>query len=183
MQIELIEINLINEYENNVKIHTDEQIEQIIMSIQKYGNNDPIAIDENNTIIEGHGRFLALKRLGYTTIPAIKLGHLTDEQKREYILIHNKLTMNTGFDMERLEKELDEIETDLSLYGFEQFEEIFEELDEELEELEELEDEPTDETVKLTIKLSRTEYEAVVNKLETINNDHRLALLELLGGD
>lgn len=180
MQIELIEINLINEYENNVKIHTDEQIEQIIMSIQKYGNNDPIAIDENNTIIEGHGRFLALKRLGYNTIPVIKLGHLTDEQKREYILIHNKLTMNTGFDMERLEKELDEIETDLSLYGFEQFEEIFEELDEELEELE---DEPTDETVKLTIKLSRTEYEAVVNKLETINNDHRLALLELLGGD
>lgn len=177
MQIEQIEINLINEYENNVKIHTDEQIEQIIMSIQKYGNNDPIAIDENNVIIEGHGRFLALKRLGYDSIPVIKLGHLTDEQKREYILIHNKLTMNTGFDMERLEKELDEIETDLSLYGFEQFEEFFEELDEELE------DEPTDETVKLTIKLSKTEYEAVVNKLETINNDHRLALLELLGGD
>lgn len=181
MQIELIEINLINEYENNVKIHTDEQIEQIIISIQKYGNNDPIAIDENNTIIEGHGRFLALKRLGYTTIPVIKLGHLTDEQKREYILIHNKLTMNTGFDMERLEKELDEIETDLSLYGFEQFEEFFEELDEEIEELED--EEPEDETVKLTIKLSKTEYEAVVNKLETINNDHRLALLELLGGD
>lgn len=180
MQIELIDINLIKEYENNVKIHTDEQIEQIIMSIQKYGNNDPIAIDENNTIIEGHGRFLALKRLGYNTIPVIKLGHLTDEQKREYILIHNKLTMNTGFDMEKLEKELDEIETDLSLYGFEQFEEFFEELDEELEELE---NEPTDETVKLTIKLSRTEYDAVVNKLETINNDHRLALLELLGGE
>ena len=126
MQIEQIEINLINEYENNVKIHTD-------------------------------------------------------EQKREYILIHNKLTMNTGFDMERLEKELDEIETDLSLYGFEQFEEFFEELDEDIEEIED--EEPTDETVKLTIKFSRTEYEAVVEKLETINNDHRLALLELLGGD
>lgn len=181
MQIELIDINLIKEYENNVKIHTDEQIEQIIVSIQKYGNNDPVAIDENNTIIEGHGRFLALKRLGYSTIPVIKLGHLTDEQKREYILIHNKLTMNTGFDMERLEKELDEIETDLSLYGFEQFEEFFEELDEELEELED--EEPKEATVKLTIKLSKTEYEAVVNKLETINNDHRLALLELLGGD
>mgnify|MGYP000962215844 FL=1 len=180
MQIELIDINLITEYENNVKIHTDEQIEQIIISIQKYGNNDPIAIDENNVIIEGHGRFLALKRLGYGTIPVIKLGHLTDEQKREYILIHNKLTMNTGFDMERLEKELDEIETDLSLYGFEQFEEIFEELDEELEKPE---DEPTNDTVKLTIKFSQTEYEAVVNKLETINNDHRLALLELLGGE
>lgn len=179
MQIEIVDINLIKEYENNVKIHTNEQIEQIIVSIQKYGNNDPIAIDENNTIIEGHGRFLALKRLGYTTIPVIKLGHLTDEQKREYILIHNKLTMNTGFDMEKLEKELDEIETDLSIYGFEQFEEFFEEMDEEIEEVEE----PKEETVKLTIKLSKNEYEAVVNKLETINNDHRLALLELLGGD
>ena len=179
MQIEIIDINLIKEYENNVKIHTNEQIEQIIVSIQKYGNNDPIAIDENNTIIEGHGRFLALKRLGYSTIPVIKLGHLTEEQKREYILIHNKLTMNTGFDMEKLEKELDEIETDLSIYGFEQFEEFFEEMDEEIEELEETKEE----TVKLTIKLSKIEYEAVVNKLETINNDHRLALLELLGGD
>ena len=179
MQIELIDINLIKEYENNVKIHTDEQIEQIIVSIQKYGNNDPVAIDENNTIIEGHGRFLALKRLGYSTIPVIKLGHLTDEQKREYILIHNKLTMNTGFDMEKLEKELDEIETDLSIYGFEQFEEFFEEMEEELEEPEE----PKEDSVKLTIKFSKTEYEAVVNKLETINNDHRLALLELLGGD
>ena len=59
MQIENININEIKEYENNAKIHTEEQIEQIINSIQRYGNNDPIAIDENNVIIEGHGRYMA----------------------------------------------------------------------------------------------------------------------------
>lgn len=66
MQIENININKIKEYENNAKIHTEEQIEQIINSIQRYGNNDPIAIDENNVIIEGHGRYIALKRTLYS---------------------------------------------------------------------------------------------------------------------
>ena len=180
MQIEIININDIKEYEYNAKIHTDEQIEQIVTSIERYGNNDPIAIDENNAIIEGHGRFLALKRLGVEEVPVIKLKHLTEEQKREYILVHNKLTMNTDFDLEILEQELEKIEYNMAIFDFEVFEEFFEELEEKLEELD---DEPTDETVKLTIKLSRTEYEAVVNKLEKINNDHRLALLELLGGE
>ena len=88
--------------------------------------------------------------------------------------------MNTDFDLEILEQELEKIEYNMAIFDFEVFEEFFEELEEKLEELD---DEPTDETVKLTIKLSRTEYEAVVNKLEKINNDHRLALLELLGGE
>lgn len=123
MQIENININDIKEYEYNAKIHTEEQIEQIIISIQRYGNNDPIAIDENNTIIEGHGRYLALKRLGVEEVPVIKLEHLTEEQKREYILVHNKLTMNTGFDLDILEKELDKIEFDMSNFDFDIFKE------------------------------------------------------------
>ncbi len=102
MQIVNINIDTIKEYENNTKIHTDEQIEQIMTSIERYGNNDPIAIDENNVIIEGHGRYLALKRLGVEEVPVIKLEHLTEEQKREYILVHNKLTMNTGFDIVKI---------------------------------------------------------------------------------
>ena len=119
MQIENININEIKEYENNAKIHTEEQIEQIINSIQRYGNNDPIAIDENNVIIEGHGRYIALKRLGAEEIPVIKLKHLTEEQKREYILVHNKLTMNTGFDMEKLQAELELIDYDMTNFSFE----------------------------------------------------------------
>lgn len=124
MQIIEIDINDIKQYKNNAKIHTKKQIEQIVKSIERYGNNDPIAIDENNTIIEGHGRYLALKKLGYTEVPVIKLEHLTEEQKREYILVHNKLTMNTDFDLETLKSELDFINFDMTEFDFDIFENI-----------------------------------------------------------
>lgn len=120
MKIELINIDEIIPYENNAKIHTEEQIEQIKKSILEFGNNDPIAIDKNNVIIEGHGRLLALKELGYKKVEVIKLGHLTDEQRRAYTLIHNKLTMNTGFDLDILMSELESIDIiDMEEFDFE----------------------------------------------------------------
>lgn len=136
MEIEYINIDEIVEYKNNVKIHTQEQIEQIMTSIERYGNNDPIAIDENNVIIEGHGRYLALKELGEIEIPVIQLKHLTEEQKREYILVHNKLTMNTGFDIEKLKAELEVIDFDMTLFNFQELnfnEDILSELFEDIE--------------------------------------------------
>lgn len=178
MQIVNININDIKEYENNAKIHTDEQIEQIVTSIERYGNNDPIAIDENNVIIEGHGRYLALKRLGVEKVPVIKLEHLTEEQKSEYILVHNKLTMNTGFDLDILEQELDKIEFDMTNFDFEKFEQIFEEETSELNkeiELSELEDK-----VMLKVEFGYDEYQMVLERLHEINEDKRLALLEVL---
>jgi DNA modification methylase len=119
MQIELINIDEIIPYENNAKLHPKEQIEQIKKSILEFGNNDPIAIDKNNVIVEGHGRLLALKELGYKEVEVIKLGHLTDEQRKAYTLIHNKLTMNTDFDIEILESELAAINIiDMSDFDF-----------------------------------------------------------------
>lgn len=119
MEIELINIDEIIPYKNNAKIHTDEQIEQIKKSILEFGNNDPIAIDKNNVIVEGHGRLLALKELGYKQVEVIKLGHLTEEQRKAYTLIHNKLTMNTGFDMELLIQELEDIQNiDMADFDF-----------------------------------------------------------------
>lgn len=119
MQIELINIDEIIPYENNAKLHPKEQIEQIKKSILEFGNNDPIAIDKNNVIIEGHGRLLALKELGYKEVEVIKLGHLTEEQRKAYTLIHNKLTMNTDFDIEILESELAAINIiDMSDFDF-----------------------------------------------------------------
>lgn len=109
MKIEKINISEITEYENNAKLHPREQIEQIKKSIQEFGNNDPIAIDENNVIIEGHGRYKALQELGYDEVEVIRLSHMDDEQKRAYILAHNKLTMNSGFDIELLNSELESI--------------------------------------------------------------------------
>lgn len=120
MQIEKMRIEDVKPYENNAKLHPQEQIEQIKQSILEFGNNDPIAIDKNNVIIEGHGRYLALQQLGYKEIEVIKLGHLTEEQRKAYTLIHNKLTMNSGFDLDILEQELAQIEDiDMSFYDFE----------------------------------------------------------------
>ncbi len=90
MKIEKLNIAEITEYENNAKLHPREQIEQIKKSIQEFGNNDPIAIDENNVIIEGHGRYKALQELGYDEVEVIRLSHMDDEQKRAYILAHNE---------------------------------------------------------------------------------------------
>ena len=100
MKIEKISIDAIKSYENNAKLHPPEQIEQIKRSILEFGNNDPSAIDENGVIIEGHGRYEALKQLGFDEIEIIRLSHLSEQQKKAYILAHNKLTMNTGFDFD-----------------------------------------------------------------------------------
>ena len=142
MKIEKVRIEEIKLYENNAKIHPEWQVEQIKNSIIEFGFNDPIAIDENNVIIEGHGRFLALKDLGYTEIEVIRLNHLTEEQKVAYSIAHNKLTMNTDFDLETLKYEINKLqneEFDLSLLGFEniELEEIMEVDAEEVLEIEE----------------------------------------------
>lgn len=119
MKIEVLPIESLKPYENNAKIHTPAQVAQIAASIQEFGNNDPIAVDENNMVIEGHGRLLALKSLGVKEAECIRLVGMTDDQKRAYIHIHNQLTMNTGFDMDILEQELKSIEgIDMSFFGF-----------------------------------------------------------------
>ena len=119
MKIEVLPIDSLKPYENNAKIHTPAQVAQIAASIQEFGNNDVIAEDENNMVIEGHGRLLALKSLGVKEAECIRLVGLTDDQKRAYIHIHNQLTMNTGFDMDILTQELKSIEgIDMSFFGF-----------------------------------------------------------------
>lgn len=127
MKIEKISIDKIKPYENNAKLHPTEQIEQIKKSILEFGNNDPIAVDENNVIIEGHGRYEALKQLGFDEAHIIKLTHLNEQQKKAYAIIHNKLTMDTGFDFNILDAELTYINgINMSDFGFED-EEINEE--------------------------------------------------------
>ena len=105
-------------YENNAKRHPEEQIEQIKESIKEFGFNDPIAIDKNNIIIEGHGRLIAAQEMGFDRVPVIRLDGLTEEQRKAYTLVHNKLTMNSDFEHELLNIELDSIDLDMSRFGF-----------------------------------------------------------------
>ncbi|GHU68126.1 methyltransferase [Clostridia bacterium] len=121
--LEIITLPLgdIKPFVNNAKEHPKAQIAQIRASIEAFGMNDPIAICENNTIIEGHGRVLALREMGAETVPCIRLTHLTEPQKRAYILAHNKLTLNTGFDTDTLLQEFDflrSVDFDMELTGF-----------------------------------------------------------------
>ena len=122
MEIVKIKIEDLTPYENNAKEHPREQIEQIKKSIQEYGMNDPLGVwGEKNIIIEGHGRLMALQELGYKEVECIRLDHLTDEERRAYTLVHNKLTMNTDFDFDILEEELKQLscfDIDMTKYGF-----------------------------------------------------------------
>lgn len=119
LKIEYIAISELSEYSGNAKLHPKKQVEQIAESIRQFGFNDPIAIDENGTIIEGHGRVLAARSLGMDKVPVIRLTGLTDEQKRAYTLVHNQLTMNSGFDLKTLEIELQGIQQiDMEKFDF-----------------------------------------------------------------
>lgn len=166
MKIEKIDINKLIPYEKNAKIHTSEQIEQIKNSIKEFGNNDPIAVDSNNVIIEGHGRVRALKELGYKEVEIIRLSHLSEEQKKAYILAHNKLTMNTDFDLALLTEELDflkDTDIDMSDFGF----------DLDLDEEEEEEDLLKDEILKYTIVFNdEEEQETFLKFIDFLNNKY-----------
>lgn len=119
MQIEIIKLEDLKPYKNNAKRHPKKQIEHLKESIENLGFNDPIGIDENNMILEGHGRLQALKELGYTEVPCVRIDSLTEEEKKAYILAHNKANMETGFDDDILYGELKSITSfDMSKLGF-----------------------------------------------------------------
>jgi len=118
--IQYIEVSKLIPYANNARTHDDNQITQIASSIKEFGFNNPILIDDNNGIIAGHGRLMAAKKLGLVEAPTIKLSHLSDAQRKAYILADNRIAMNSGWDNELLALELKELDgdIDLSLLGF-----------------------------------------------------------------
>ena len=91
MQITETTVDQLINYANNAKIHNDKQVDMLAASIKEFGFNNPILIDDKNTIIAGHGRLMAAKKLSLDKVPTIKLSHLSDAQRKAYILADNRL--------------------------------------------------------------------------------------------
>lgn len=108
-------------YARNSRTHSDEQITKIAASIKEFGFLNPVIIDGDNGIIAGHGRVMAAKKLGMDEVPTVEASHLTDAQRRAYIIADNRLALDAGWDDEMLRvefAELAEAEFDLELTGF-----------------------------------------------------------------
>lgn len=119
----LADIEELIPYARNARTHSPAQISQIAASIKEFGFLAPIVISEDNTILCGHGRFYAAQKLGLKKIPCVKESHLTEAQKRAYIIADNKLSINAGWDDELLAVELSDLQGegfDLSITGFDE---------------------------------------------------------------
>lgn len=122
MKIETLSTASLVPYARNAKRHDHAQISKLCGSIREFGFNNPVLIDKDNGIIAGHGRVLAAQSLGLETVPCIRLGHLTDTQRRAYILADNRLAeIGGGWDEEMLKLELADLaasDLDVAELGF-----------------------------------------------------------------
>ena len=111
LKIEYLSPDELTPYENNARKHAPDDIEAIKKSILEDGFNDPIGIwGEQNIIVEGHGRQIAAKELMLESVPCIRLDHLTDKQRREYMIRHNRTAELSAWDFETLEEEIAALE-------------------------------------------------------------------------
>lgn len=109
-------------YARNSRTHSDAQVGKIAASIREFGFLNPIIVDGDSGIIAGHGRVMAAQKLGLQTLPVIEAGHLTEAQKRAYIIADNRLALDAGWDNDLLKIELQDLQADgfdLALTGFE----------------------------------------------------------------
>jgi len=120
LEIKYLSADEIRPYKNNSRTHSADQIDRLKRSIKQFGMLTPIAI-HNGDIVYGHARFTALKALGWTEFPTVDVSHLSDEDKRAYIIADNRLALDAGWDLDLLKIELtglDDEGFDLSLIGF-----------------------------------------------------------------
>lgn len=125
MQYYLADVSELIPYVRNARTHSEAQVSQIAASIREFGFLSPILVAEDNTILAGHGRLAAALKLGLKKVPCVKENHLTETQKRAYIIADNKLSLNAGWDNELLAVELSELEGadfNLDFLGFDEAE-------------------------------------------------------------
>jgi hypothetical protein len=120
-QIERRPVSSLLPYARNARTHSEAQVAQIAASIREFGFTNPILVDGSSGIIAGHGRVLAAKLIGMAEVPVIELAHLSETQKRAYVIADNQLALNAGWDEGRLAAELGALKVegfDLALTGF-----------------------------------------------------------------
>jgi len=168
MQIEQLRVGDLIPYVNNSRTHSDEQVMQVASSIKEFGFTNPILIDDDGGIIAGHGRLLAAKKLDIDEVPCIRLGHLSEAQRKAYVIADNKLALNSGWDNDLLKIELmqlDSIDFDLNLTGFDLSElaNIFDPVTEEIE----LKEQTYSETFNIIIECDDEQnQESIYNELQ-----------------
>jgi ParB-like chromosome segregation protein Spo0J len=117
-RLEMWPLERLRPYERNARTHSAEQLEQLQASIKEFGFTAPILVDGSDGVVAGHGRLAAAKLLGLAEVPVVVLDHLSEEQRRQYVLADNKLAENAGWDLELLALELEAIEIDPAVLGF-----------------------------------------------------------------
>ena len=169
LKIEYIAVDDLKPYEKNNKKHEDFDIGEIAKSISKYEMIDPVGIwGKDNTIVEGHGRVLACKQLGIDKVPCIRLDHLTDEQRREYAIVHNATAELSIWDKDFLAMELPELDLDDFEFDFgidtDAEEEDFDESD--------LDEEVKKENVIVSINCNNiNDYEEIKERLQNLADE------------
>ncbi|GHF60616.1 ParB/Srx family N-terminal domain-containing protein [Seohaeicola zhoushanensis] len=121
--IERIAISDLAPWARNARTHSRKQVRQIADSITRFGFTNPVLIDERRTILAGHGRVEAAKLLGFVEVPCLRIEHMSEDEKRAYVLADNKLALNAGWDEDLLAAELgalmsSDLDFDIGLTGF-----------------------------------------------------------------
>ena len=122
-EFQLVDINKLVPYANNARTHNKEQILKLRSSLREFGFVNPVIIDKEYNVLAGHGRIMAAKEEGITEVPCVYADHLTDAQKKAYILADNRMALDAGWDDELLSVEMQELQElgfDLSMTGFDE---------------------------------------------------------------
>lgn len=180
--IELLALDALTPYDKNARLHTRSQIEKIAKSIAAFGFNNPILIDSDQGIIAGHGRLEAAKFLELESVPVIRLDHLSDKERRAYILADNRLADLSQWDEELLGQEvaaLQEAELDLDAMGWteDELEALIAGLDD-IEpteaDLSSISDESEPETKSFRFEFDVTDHAELSEMLDTLRRRYKL---------
>ena len=120
-EIEHVNIDTLIPYTNNPRTHSASQLDRLVQSLKEFGFTNPILVGDDMQVVAGHGRLIAAQAMNMTTVPVIKLSHLTEDQKRAYVIADNQLALNSGWDDDLLQAELKalgDVGFDLTVLGW-----------------------------------------------------------------